>query len=83
MSRTAETDGATARWSLTCSGGQITVEGWYRDDEPDGDCVGVVAYFADGSNKRSQTCAGWRTKKTFKWSAPGSLVDVYLYEYEG
>ncbi|MGW7363401.1 hypothetical protein ACWGI8_08230 [Streptomyces sp. NPDC054841] len=80
-SKTAETDGATAHWTLDCSGGQITVSGWYQDDEPDGDCVGVRADFADGSTKRSQTCDGWMTKKTFKWKAPGALADVYLYEY--
>lgn len=78
-----ETDGASAHWTLNCSGGQITVKGWYRDDEADGDCVGVKAHFADGSTKRSETCAGWRTKKNFSWTAPGALADVYLYEYDG
>ncbi|MFE7776917.1 hypothetical protein ACFU5O_24095 [Streptomyces sp. NPDC057445] len=73
-SKTAETDGATAHWSLDCSGGQITVSGWYQDDEPDGDCVGVRADFADGSTKRSQTCGGWGTKKSFKWKAPVVVV---------
>ncbi|MFJ2610489.1 hypothetical protein ACIO13_36885 [Streptomyces sp. NPDC087425] len=81
QSFTAETDGATAHWSLDCSGGQITVDGWYQDDEPDGDCVGVKAYFADGSTKRNQTCDGWGSKRSFKWTAPGSIADVYLYEY--
>ncbi|GAA5615378.1 hypothetical protein CP981_04215 [Streptomyces platensis] len=75
------TDGATAHWTLDCSGGQITVKGWYQDDELDGDCVGVKAHFADGSTKRSETCDGWGSKKSFKWTRPGSIADVYLYEF--
>lgn len=77
----ASLNGAYARWTLSCSGGQITVSGFVEDKAPDNDCVGVRGEFASGETERVESCDGWGSRRDFTWTHPGSIADVYLYEF--
>lgn len=79
----AQINGGYARWTLSCSGGQITVSGYVEDIGLDGDCVGVRGEFASGETERVENCDGWHTTKDFNWTHPGSIADVYLYKFDG
>jgi hypothetical protein len=76
-------NGAYAQWTLSCSGGQITVNGRVDDTGLDGQCVGVRGEFASGETERVENCGGWNTSANFNWTHPGSIADVYLYEFDG
>lgn len=77
----ASLNGAYGRWSLSCNGGQITVSGYVQDTLPDGDCAGARGEFASGETETATTCAGVNSRADFTWTHPGSIADVYIYEF--
>lgn len=77
-----EVNGVRGHWTLDCSGGQITVDGDVEDIQYDGNCVGARGEFASGETERTGTCEGYGSRAYFRWTHPGSIADVYIYEYE-
>ncbi len=75
-------NGVRGHWTLNCSGGQITVDGWVEDIQLDGNCVGARGEFASGETERAGTCDGYGSRANFRWTHPGAIADVYIYEYE-
>jgi len=71
-----------AHWTLTCSGGQITMKGYVKDTSPDNECVGVKGKFAGGETETRENCKGWGESVSFSWTHPGSLADGYLYNFD-
>lgn len=76
-------NGVKGHWTLDCSGGQITVDGWVEDTQFDGNCVGARGKFASGETERTGTCDGHGSRAYFHWTHPGAIADVYIYEYDG
>jgi len=70
---------AEAHWTLSCSGGKITMTGWVKDTKSDGKCAYVKAVFSDGSSPTPAKACPSGDKTSFSWSGPGSLADGYLY----
>lgn len=75
-------NGVKGHWVLSCSAGQITAEGWVEDTQLDGNCVGARAKFASGETEQVQSCDGLGSRAHFKWTDPGAIADVYIYEIE-
>jgi hypothetical protein len=59
----------------------ITVDGWVKDTDADGQCAQVSAYFeASNETKFSARACPKGTVKNFHLTDPGSRVNVYLSE---
>jgi len=69
--------GGKASWTLTCSGGKITISGWVEDTKEDGLCARVTAHYSDGSTQVWKACP-YGTRTTIKGTGSGSLIDAYL-----
>lgn len=80
--RDTSTSGAQAYWIVRCSKGNITVEGWVKDISADGECAQVKAHFPGDIWEFSQDACPKNTKKSFKWTHPGDIVDIYLFEHK-
>lgn len=70
-----------AHWALACKNGNITVDGWVQDNYDDGECVAVKAHFPGGIWEYSDSVCTKGLRIKFKWTHPGDMVDVYLYEH--
>lgn len=73
--------GGEAHWDLSCGGGMITVSGWVRDTDADGQCAAVKATFAGGQTEVSRRACPEGDRQTFSWTHPGAIADVYLYAF--
>lgn len=76
------TSQSSAHWDISCRNGEVTVSGWVKHDFGS-DCAKVKAIFEGQITEYSAgSCGFWGgTKQTFRWSHPGSIVDVYLMDY--
>lgn len=81
-SQNPSTSRGHAHWDLTCANGEITVTGWVHHDNGSG-CSAVKANFEGQATETSRASCGLFGGDTynFQWTHPGSLVDVYLYDY--
>jgi hypothetical protein len=70
-----------AHWELSCKDGKITVAGWVKDTRADGQCVKVQAQFEGQITEYSEAACPKNVTRNFRWSHPGSIVDVYLFAY--
>jgi len=70
-----------AHWELHCKDGRITVSGWVQDTRADGQCVKVQAKFEGSITEYSDAACPKNVTRNFRWSHPGSIVDVYLFAY--
>ncbi|MET9778533.1 hypothetical protein ABZ023_30515 [Streptomyces sp. NPDC006367] len=50
-------DGASAHWSLSCSGNNVKVSGWLQDTRMDGKCALVRVVGGNGVTKRATACS--------------------------
>jgi hypothetical protein len=73
------TGGGAARWTLSCSGGKITMAGWVEDTAADGRCARVKAVFSSTVTKISRAACPKGTRQTFSWTYSGSIANGYLY----
>src|SRR5437868_13169958 len=80
--RNPSISGARAHWELSCRNGEITVSGWVEDTSSNGRCAKVKAKFASGNTEYSNAACPKNDRENFRWSHPGSIADVYLYEYD-
>lgn len=71
-----------AHWTLRCKNGNITVEGWVQDNYGDGECVAVKAHFPGEIWEYSKSACTKGLRLEFKWTHPGDIADVYLYEHD-
>ncbi|MFN2494322.1 MAG: hypothetical protein ABR608_00205 [Pseudonocardiaceae bacterium] len=79
--RNVYTSGAEAHWTINCGAGQVSVTGWVKDTDADGQCAQVYAHFpANNSWKYSAKACPKGTVKEFTLTGPGSSADVYLRE---
>ena len=79
--RDVRTSGAEAHWTINCGAGRVSVDGWVKDTDADGQCAQVYAYFpADGSTKYSAKACPEGDVKEFTLTGPGSSANVYLRE---
>lgn len=70
--------GAKASWKLTCSGSNVTINGWVKDTLPDGRCARVKIICGSGDASFSPKACGSGTKKNFKKTCSGRMIDAYL-----
>jgi hypothetical protein len=58
------TSGGEAHWTLGCAGNGISVDGWVKDTDADGQCAEVNAFFpADGSWRSAKACPKGKVQK--------------------
>ncbi|MEU9204448.1 hypothetical protein [Streptomyces sp. NPDC048332] len=58
--------GASANWSLRCSGNNVTVSGWLQDTRADGKCAKVRINAGNGVYRTKAACSsGVREQFTF------------------
>ncbi|GAA0299422.1 hypothetical protein GCM10010302_42490 [Streptomyces polychromogenes] len=78
----AYTSGAEAHWTIQCSGGNVSVTGWVKDTDADGQCAQVYAYFPyTGNWKYSARACPKGDVKEFTLTDQGSTgANVYLRE---
>ncbi len=77
----ASTSGAEGHWTISCSGGKVSVTGWVKDKDADGQCAQVYAYFpASGKYKYSAKACPKGNVKNFTLTDKGSSANVYLRE---
>ncbi|MFI8437367.1 hypothetical protein ACIGJO_27230 [Streptomyces sp. NPDC079020] len=66
-------DGASAHWSLRCSGGDVTVAGWLQDTRTDGKCAKVRISAGNGEYKATTACnSGVRNSFTYTFKRTAS-----------
>ncbi|MCX4966866.1 hypothetical protein OHA98_18895 [Streptomyces sp. NBC_00654] len=66
-------DGASAHWSLRCSGGDVTVAGWLQDTRTDGRCAKVRINAGNGEYKAKAACnSGVRNSFTYTFKRTSS-----------
>jgi hypothetical protein len=70
--------GGAAAWTITCTGGKVSVNGWVKDTDADGKAAEVYGTWEDGSNFGTVRAGGEGTKKEFNKSHSGSHVYLYL-----
>jgi len=63
--------GATAHWTLTCSGGNITMRGFVVDTAADGRCAQVLATVGRVKHRSARACPKGDVD-TFVWTERGS-----------
>jgi hypothetical protein len=73
------TTGGRARWTLSCSGGRITMSGWVEDTKPDGECAYVKGIFSSTITEVSRGACPEGDRENFSWTHTGSLANGYLY----
>lgn len=67
------TDGASASWSLRCSGGNVTVAGWLEDTRMDGKCAVVRINAGNGAYRTKSACSsGAREQFSFTFAGTKS-----------
>ncbi|WP_405771534.1 hypothetical protein [Streptomyces sp. NBC_01538] len=81
----AETNGAEADWTISCSGGKVDVFGNVTDTDSDGECARVYAVYNDGSKQYSgKACPKGETKEfdftAVSYNDSSNAVKVYLQE---
>jgi hypothetical protein len=75
------TGGAEAHWTINCGGGGVSVDGWVKDTDADGQCAQVYAFFpADGSTQYSPRACPEGNVKHFNLRGPGGSANVRLRE---
>ncbi|MBE8517624.1 hypothetical protein ILP97_08925 [Amycolatopsis sp. H6(2020)] len=70
--------GGSAAWTITCTDGKVSVNGWVKDTDADGKAAEVYGTWEDGSNFGTVRAGGEGTKKEFNKSHRGSHVYLYL-----
>ncbi|OIJ86460.1 hypothetical protein [Streptomyces colonosanans] len=66
-------DGASASWSLRCSGGGVTVAGWLQDTRMDGKCAVVRINAGNGAYRKKSACnSGVRQQFSFTFARTNS-----------
>ena len=70
--------GGSAGWTITCTAGKVTVNGWVKDTDADGKAAEVYGTWGDGTNFGTVRAGGEGTKKEFNKSRAGSHVYLYL-----
>ncbi|MFD7551464.1 hypothetical protein [Streptomyces sp. NPDC059816] len=66
-------DGASAHWSLSCSGNNVTVSGWVHDTGMDGKCAKVRINAGNGRYEDPDACgSGVRTNFSYKFKGTKS-----------
>ena len=79
--RDVYTSGAEAHWTIGCTSGQISVTGWLKDTDADGQCAQTYAYFPlYGSTQYSRKVCGKGNSEEFWFSDEGTSANVYLRE---
>jgi hypothetical protein len=73
------TGGGHAEWTLSCSGGRITMSGKVKDTDADGRCAYVKGVFSSTIVERSRGACPKGNEKSFSWTHTGSLANGYLY----
>ncbi|MDP5314390.1 hypothetical protein [Streptomyces poriferorum] len=62
-------NGASAGWTLRCSGNNVTVSGWLQDTRADGKCAKVRINAGNGAYKPKTACSsGVREQFTFTFN---------------
>jgi len=69
---------ANAAWTITCTAGKVSVNGWVKDTDADGKAAEVYGTWGDGTNFGTVRAGGEGTKKEFNKSRAGSHVYLYL-----
>ncbi|MDX2561195.1 hypothetical protein PV371_16210 [Streptomyces sp. TX20-6-3] len=60
------TDGASAGWTLRCTGNNVTVSGWVQDTRADGKCALVRVNAGNGEYRTKSVCgSGVREQFSF------------------
>jgi len=70
--------GGEASWTLTCSGGNITMSGWVKDTSADGECARVKGVFNNNTVYQTAGACPKGTSVSFSWTAPGTIANGYL-----
>ncbi|MEU2393527.1 hypothetical protein [Streptomyces sp. NPDC007369] len=65
------TDGASADWTLSCSGNNVTVSGWVQDDRADGKCA-LVRINAGNGDYRTKSACGSGVREQFSFTFKGT-----------
>jgi hypothetical protein len=73
------TGGGEARWTLSCSGGKITMAGWVEDTDADGRCARVKGIFNGGIVRVTDGACPKGTRVKIYWVHPGTIANGYLY----
>ncbi|NXY97811.1 hypothetical protein HYE82_26220 [Streptomyces sp. BR123] len=64
-------DGASAHWTLSCSGNNVTVSGWLQDTRADGKCALVRINAGNGEYKTKSAC-GSGVREQFSFTFKGT-----------
>lgn len=70
--------GGKASWTLTCSGGKVTMSGWVEDTNADGKCARVKGVFNNNITYQTAGACPKGTRVSFSWTAPGTIANGYL-----
>lgn len=76
---TLNTSGATGHATLSCQGGKITVQGWVKDTERDGQCAQVYGNVGGNKFESKRACPSGATEK-FSFTGKGKTAHIYLRE---
>lgn len=78
-SQNPTTSGGRASWTVSCSGGNVTLAGSVTDTAADGKCAQVRAQFpSTGAAFFSAKACPSGTTKYYSWTQPGYGADGYL-----
>jgi hypothetical protein len=70
--------GEKVSWTLSCSGGNITRNGWVEDTDADNQCAFVKGVFTNDIVDIAKACPkGKRT--SFPWTHPGTTANGCRY----
>lgn len=64
--------GASASWSIRCTGDQLTVSGWLQDTRADGKCALVRINASNGASQRKNAC-GTGVREQFSFTFRGGF----------
>ncbi|MFE0627661.1 hypothetical protein ACFW3D_11870 [Streptomyces sp. NPDC058864] len=64
-------DGASASWTLRCSGGNVTVAGWLQDTRRDAKCA-VVRINAGNGDYRTKSACSSGVREQFSFTFTGT-----------
>ncbi|MFI1828171.1 hypothetical protein ACH41E_17240 [Streptomyces sp. NPDC020412] len=64
-------NGASAHWTLSCSGNNVTMSGWVQDTKADGKCAKVRINAGNGAHQAPTAC-GSGVRKPFKFTFQGT-----------
>ncbi|WP_055600594.1 hypothetical protein [Streptomyces aureus] len=64
-------DGASAGWTLRCSGNDVTVSGWLQDTRADGKCA-LVRINAGNGEYRTKSACGSGVREQFSYTFKGT-----------